>query len=209
MAEAQITQHQHIPEDKGYLTLTEFLSLPDEQPVEVVSGEIVMMSPAQREHNTLSRRLFVSLYHFAEEHKLGEVWEEAAYVLDGDKRSDWLREVRQPDVSFIARERVEAHNAEHGAKEGPWWLAPDLAIEIVSPTDRYIDVRQKVADYLHYGVRLIWVVEPAAQVVRVFSPQDNEGHTLAENTVLSGDPVLPGWSMPLAELFDTEDEKKT
>jgi len=208
MAEAQVTQHQHIPEGRGFLTLTEFLSLPDEPPVEVVNGEIVMMSPAQREHNTLSRRLFRSLDRFVAEHDLGEVWEEAAYVLDGDKRSDWLREVRQPDVSFIARERVEAHNAEHGAKEGPWWLAPNLAIEIVSPTDRYVDVRQKVADYLRYGVRLIWVVEPAQQVVRIFSPQDKEGRTLTENASLSSDPVLPGWSMPLAELFDKEDEKK-
>ncbi|MBN1311384.1 MAG: Uma2 family endonuclease [Anaerolineae bacterium] len=204
MAEAQITQQQHIPKGRGFLTLTEFLSLPDEQPFEVVSGEIVVMTPVQREHNTLSRRLFVSLYNFAEEHKLGDVWEEAAYVLDGDKRSDWVREVRQPDVSFIARKRVEAHNAEHGAKEGPWWLAPDLAIEIVSPTDRYVDVRQKIADYLRYGVQLIWVVEPAAEVVRVFSPQEKEDHTLAESAVLSGDPVLPGWSMPLAELFRHE-----
>ena len=201
MAQAQITQHQPTPEDRGYLTLTELLSLPNEQPFEIVNGEIVMMSPAQREHNTLSRRLFVSLYNFAEERNLGEVWEEAAYVLDGDKRSDWVREVRQPDVSFIARERVEAHNAEYGAKEGPWWLAPDLAVEIVSPTDRYIDVMQKVADYLRYGVRLIWVVEPAAQVVRVFSPQEQEGHTLDRNVTLSGDPVLPGWSMPISELF--------
>ncbi|MBN1429516.1 MAG: Uma2 family endonuclease [Anaerolineae bacterium] len=201
MAQAQITQHQLIPEGRGYLTLTEFLSLPDEQPFEIVNGEIVMMSPAQREHNTLSRRLFRSLDRFVEEHDLGEVWEEAAYVLDGDKRSDWVREVRQPDVSFITRERVEAHNIDYGAKEGPWWLAPDLAIEIVSPTDRYVDVMRKVADYLRYGVQLIWVVEPAAQVVRIFSPQETEGHTLAKNVSLPGDPVLPGWSISLSELF--------
>jgi Uma2 family endonuclease len=124
MAQAQTSQYQPIPEDGSYLLLTEFLSLPDEQFVEIVNGEIVMMSPAQREHNTLSRRLFRALDQFVEKHRLGEVWEEAVYVLDGDKRSDWVRDVRQPDVSFIARERVEAHNAEHGAKEGPGGWPP-------------------------------------------------------------------------------------
>lgn len=74
MAPAQITQSQHNPEPRGFLTLTEFLSLSDEQPVEVVGGEIVLMSPVQRQHNTLSRRLFRSLDRFVEEHHLGEVW---------------------------------------------------------------------------------------------------------------------------------------
>jgi Uma2 family endonuclease len=127
VAQAQITQHQHLPENRDFITLTEFLSLSDEQPFEIVSGEIILMSPVQREHNILSRRLFRSLDRFVEEHHLGEVWEEAAYVLDGNKRDNWVGDVRQPDVSFITRERVEAHNAERGAKEGPWWLAPDLA----------------------------------------------------------------------------------
>lgn len=204
MAQAQITQHQHLPEVGRFLTVAELLSVSNEQPMEVINGEIILMSPAQREHNTLSRKLFRSLDRFVEEHHLGEVWEEAAYVLDGNKRDNWVRDVRQPDVSFVIRERVEAHNAEHGAKEGPWWLAPDLAVEIVSPTDRYIDVTRKVADYLRYGVRLIWVVEPAARVVRIFSPQEPEGHTLDESVTLSADPVLPGWSMPLAELFGAE-----
>ncbi len=204
MAQAQITQSQHNPETRDFITLTELLSLSSEKLVEVVNGKIIMMSPSQREYNTLSRRLFVSLYLFAQEHDLGDVWTEVAYMLSGDKRRKWVRTVRQPDVSFIARERVEAHNAEHGAKEGPWWLAPDLAVEIVSPTDRYIDVTRKVADYLRYGVRLVWVIDPAARVVRVFEPQEPEGHTLDESVTLSADPVLPGWSMSIAELFRHE-----
>jgi Uma2 family endonuclease len=205
MAQAQITQHQHIPEMKRRLTLAEFLLLPSEQPVEVVNGKVVMLSPNQRPSVRVARNLYDSLRDSMKGKNLGELSIEATYILDGDKRSNWVEGSRQPDVSFVAQERIAAHDAEYGA-DGPWWLAPDLAVEVVSPTDSYTDVNQKIKDYLRYGVRLIWIIDPQARTVWVITPDIPHGHTLNDTETLSGEPALPGWSMPVAELLDGRPE---
>src|SRR5262249_9763499 len=101
-------------------------------------------------------------------------------------------------VSFVSQERIDAHVDRYG-ETGPIRLAPDLAIEVISPGDKYSDVDDKVADYLRYGVRLVIVLNPRNRTARNCTPENPGG--LIEHTTLRGDPVLPGWSMPLAELF--------
>jgi Uma2 family endonuclease len=172
------------------------------QPIEVVDGEIVVMSPPQRQHIRIAHDLFRSLDRFLEENQLGRAWLEAPYLLEADDRGDWVRGARTPDLSFIARERVEAHDAQYGDVEGPYRLAPDLAVEIVSPGDSYSTVMQKVADYLRYGVRLVWVIDPQTRAVRIHTQEDPDGRTLSDTDTLSGEPVLAGWSMSIKLLLD-------
>jgi len=181
--------------------VAEFFDRYSDVPAEVVNGEVVIMSPNQRDSMTVAEDLFIDLRGFVKEHNLGVVSMETAFVLDADPRTDWVRGARQPDVAFVARERAAAHDAEHGRK-GPWRLAPDLAAEVVSPTDKYSDIMEKVADYLRYGVQLVWLISPEARSVRIFTPDDPDGHTLHASDTLSADPVIPGWSMPVARLFE-------
>jgi Uma2 family endonuclease len=204
MAQAQIIQQGSPPSPpKKYVTLAEYFEASDQYPAEVVNGEIIRMSPAQRAHSRLIRRLFRLLDAFVVQHDLGEVWSETSFVLDGIKGPDWVSRVRQPDVSFITKKRAEEHDSNYGADEGAWWLAPDLAVEIISPSDKYLDVVQKVAEYLQHGVKQVWLVNPATRTVRVYSADDHDGVELDESATLTADPVIPGWLMPVKDLFDS------
>jgi Uma2 family endonuclease len=184
------------------LTLAEYIEAFRDQPIEVVDGEIIVMSPPEVRHVRIARDLFLALHKFASERQLGEVWPDGtAYLLQADDRTDWVRGARIPDVSFVARERMKAHLDEHG-EEGPLRLAPDLAVGIVSPNDKYTDVNQKVTDYLRFGVRLVWVIDPAARTVRAHTPDDSDGKTIGAEETLSGEPMLAGWSLPIKQLID-------
>lgn len=183
-----------------YITLAEYLSYGD-QPVEVVDGEVIMAAAHARRHSRIIARLTRKLDPFVHKNKLGELLGESSYVLDGDPRSKWVSGARIPDLSFISRERVEAHDTAHPDEDEPWWLAPDLAVEVISPTDRYDDVSQKVADYLRFGVRLVWVIDPAGKSVRVHSPGEPLGHSLGVKDKLTAEPVIDGWSMKVSDLF--------
>jgi Uma2 family endonuclease len=105
--------------------------------------------------------------------------------------------VRKADVSFIKMERlsVEQFNA-----EGHLRVAPDLAVEVLSPNDRACDVNKKVQEYLTAGVHLVWVVDPQTRIVQVYRAQGT-GTILREQDELDGENVLPGFRCPVRELF--------
>jgi Uma2 family endonuclease len=198
---AQAVQTQVRTRASKGVSLEAWMRAYDRHPVEVVDGEFLEMSPNQRAQGVILSPLLVSLYTFALRERLGQVFTEIAFVLDGVPRKNWVRGARQPDLAFIAQERVEQHNARYGDREGPWWLAPDLAVEIVSPTDAYSDVNRKIADYLRYGVRLVWIIDPQMEVIRIYTPDDPEGRTLAAADTLDAAPLLPGWTMLVSEVF--------
>jgi Uma2 family endonuclease len=104
--------------------------------------------------------------------------------------------VRRADVSFIRFGRLTREQP----PEGHIRLAPDLAVEVVSPNDLAYDVDSKVEDYLQAGVRLVWVVNPVTRTVRVHRP-DGPGATLRADDELTGGDVLPGFSCRIRELF--------
>jgi Uma2 family endonuclease len=104
--------------------------------------------------------------------------------------------VLAPDVSFISSARIPAT----GLPEGYFPGAPDLAIEIVSPGDLDEEVQAKVAAYLQSGSKLVWVLRPKRRTVTVHHP-DGTARTLGVNDTLSGESLLPDFSLPLRELF--------
>ena len=101
------------------------------------------------------------------------------------------------DASFIAAHRLTRDDLPTGHCE----IVPDLAVEVISPNDLYSDVETKVDEYLQAGVRLVWVIDPGTESVRVHrlngSVQD-----LSSRDPLSGEDVVPGFSCPVAKLFE-------
>jgi Uma2 family endonuclease len=79
-------------------------------------------------------------------------------------------------------------------------MPPDLAVEVLSPSDRMADALAKVAMYLQAGTRLVWLVNPATRTVVVFR-SEVDPETLGETDALDGDNVLPGFSVPVTEIF--------
>jgi Uma2 family endonuclease len=77
---------------------------------------------------------------------------------------------------------------------------PDLAVEVVSPSDRAADVQQKVQAWLQHGAQLVWVVEPKSQTISIYRP-DGSATVLQSSATLEGDPVLPGFRYDVRRLF--------
>ena len=105
--------------------------------------------------------------------------------------------VRRADAAFIELARL---SEEQFRTQGHCRVAPDLVVEVVSPNDSADDVDAKVVDWLSAGVRLVWVISPAAGHIRVY-PSDAQGTILRSTDTLAGEPVLPGFAVPVADLF--------
>jgi Uma2 family endonuclease len=149
------------------------------------------MPPADPRHNEIAFYLAVLIFQFTRQHRLG--WasgDGTGYVIHGQRES-----VLIPDASFIAAERLPPGET----PDTGWPFPPDLAVEVVSPNDKADDVNAKVTAYLQAGTRLVWVVWPRTHTVYAFRPRGAD--TLSTDDRLDGGDVLPGFSVPIAEIF--------
>ncbi len=102
---------------------------------------------------------------------------------------------REPDLSFVAAGRLP------NRVRDILRLAPDLAIEVVSPSDMLFEVEEKVLEYLAMGVRLVWVVRPVVQAVDVYRPGPHKLDTLLIDDELDGEDVIPGFKLKVSAIF--------
>ena len=107
------------------------------------------------------------------------------------------KKVRKPDGAFIRQGRI---TREQVLNEGHCSVAPDLAIEVVSPNDEFYEIDQKVQEYLNAGVRLVWVVNPQQHIVHVYRA-DGSTALWKEKDDLSGEDVVPGFRVPVRDIF--------
>ena len=175
------------------MTADELLRLPDDgQRHELVAGDLRTMAPSGGEHGWIVVRVTVPLGQYVDANKLGLVFgAETGFLLARDPDT-----VRAADVAFVRRERVLAA----GGVKGYWPGAPDLAVEVISPHDLYAEVDEKVADWLVRGTLMVLVVNPRRRVVVVHRP-NQAVRVLAESDVLDGEDVVPGWKLPIRDIF--------
>ncbi|MBI4520253.1 MAG: Uma2 family endonuclease [Gemmatimonadetes bacterium] len=173
------------------LTLHEFQELPDDgyHRDELVRGRLVREPPPNDEHGWLAVRLARFLSEFVEEHDLGIVMAETGFVLTREPPT-----VRAPDLAVVRRPRAKQFARSY--IEG----APDLAVEILSPSNTAPAMQEKVRDYLEEGAKMVWVVDPGPRTVSVHR-SGQEVQTLRIGDDLDGGAVLPGFRLPLAKLF--------
>ncbi|MFN8474817.1 MAG: Uma2 family endonuclease [Anaerolineae bacterium] len=171
-------------------------ALPDTgERTELVRGEVLVMAPAGEEHGELTIAIGAAMYDHVRQHRLGRVYgAETGFVLSREPDT-----VRAPDAAFVAAHRLADRPRRSGFFDG----APDLAVEVVSPNDSYQDVEDKVHDYLNAGTRAVWVVNPRAQIVTVYEPS-MVARRLTVNDTLDGGDTLPGFALPIGELFEIE-----
>ena len=161
---------------------------------ELVDGEVVEMTPVGGVHGQVTLRIARKLAEYVETHGGGEVVVgDVGFVLH---LPDDPERVRAPDVAFVATERLPDGRVPQGFLAG----APDLAVEVLSPTDNPVDVQRKVRDYLEGGAGLVWVVAPAARSATAYRP-DGSARFLREHEALDGADVLPGLTIRLSDLF--------
>ncbi|HEX2209839.1 MAG TPA: Uma2 family endonuclease [Longimicrobium sp.] len=174
------------------VTADELLAMPEDGiRRELVEGEVREMSPAGERHADAAQNINRSLDAHVYSRRLGRVRPEYGYVLESEPDT-----VRAPHVSFVRADRLSADGPVPGYYRG----APDLAIEVVSPNDRYSEVRAKVREYLSAGTPMVVVVDPEDRTVAVYRP-GRDPRDLTEEDVLDGEDVVPGWKLPVRDIF--------
>jgi Uma2 family endonuclease len=175
------------------LTVEEFEKLPETfTKRELVRGRVIETMPPGGEHGSIAGNiLFLLREWLRQKHLKGYVAVESGYVLARNPDT-----TRGPDVSYVRVERIP----ETGIPKGFWQLAPDLAVEVVSPGETADEIRDKVHDFLAAGTALVWVVYPRTKEVIAHTP-DGLARTFDAEDKLEFD-LLPGFSCTVAELFE-------
>jgi Uma2 family endonuclease len=174
------------------MTWESFEKLPDGDGMhrELIKGELQILPPVKSGHSKVAKRVFKALLS-AEERSDGQAYFEAGFKLSSDRES-WI----QPDVSFVRNARVR-----DTADSGYFIGAPELAIEVVSPSESAADLNRKVELLLKAGALAVWVLYPEQREVRVFLPS-GESFRKGLGDTLSLAELLPGWEFPVARLFE-------
>ena len=183
------------------MTAEELMELPRGEGFryELINGELEKTMSAGLPHGRIAARLLVLLGNFIWDHGLGEVFAaETGFQLTFDPDS-----VLAPDVSFVSRERLE----EVGETERFWPGAPDLVVEVLSPSDRPGKVNKKTLLWLSYGAKQVWIVNPKDSTVRIQrSPTDTT--TFSGSDYLEAQDLLPGFRLSLDRIFSTSIQEK-
>ncbi len=169
----------------------ELLQMGDIGPCELVEGRIVRMNPPGAEHGRIEALLIWHLMNVVTTHQ-------NAHVLSGETGIYIRRNpdtVRGMDIAVISRQRLPTV-----ADSGYLEVAPELVVEIVSPSDRWQDIEDKISDYFSIGVEQVWVVHPRQQAVYVYRSR-SERAVFEREATLQGKGVLEGLRLTVAALF--------
>ncbi len=180
------------PPEVKLLTAEDLWEMPDNGlRRELVKGELIERPPAGCEHGAIAGDLHGTLWNYVRTHRLGRVFAAETGFRIGRNPDT----VRAPDTAFVSNERLPASLPEKYLE-----LAPDLAVEVVSPSDTAHEVGDKVADWLAAGTRLVWGVYPRSRTVHVYRP-NAPFRRLTVADALDGEDVVPGFSCPVSNLF--------
>ncbi|MGH2600866.1 MAG: Uma2 family endonuclease [Dehalococcoidia bacterium] len=178
------------------VTADELLHMPEEEDgtrYELDHGRLIPMGSASPRYNEIAMEAARRLGNHVREHKLGRFGgSEGGFLLASDPDT-----VRAPDVWFVRGDRVPGGRMPEKFFVG----APDLVVEVLSPTDRPGDIWRRVGEYLDAGARLVWVLDPNTASAAVFPP-DSMPILLGPDGVLDAGDVVPGFKLPLREVFD-------
>ena len=176
------------------VTAEELLEKPEDGfRYELVRGELRRMAPAGNVHGYIAANLLGPLQGYVRANKLGRVYAaETGFRLSSDPDT-----VRAPDVAFVSSGRL----GEVGEVSGYWPGAPDLAVEVVSPSDTHTEVTEKSLAWLDAGCRVVLAVDPSQRTVTVYRSREDIRILTDQDTIDGGD-VVPGFGLPVAELFD-------
>ena len=168
------------------MTLEEFLAS-DLEGYEYIEGELIPRMPTSMKHGTISIQLSSRLFQHVHENQLGKVYPASTGFQVGER-------MLIPDVAFLSKARIP----DDANKASP--IPPDLAVEVVSPTDASDRIEEKAFAYLAAGTQLVWVLRPRSKTILVYR-SETDIQLLTQNDILTGEDVVEGFSCPVAALF--------
>jgi Uma2 family endonuclease len=176
------------------LTAEEFAAIPnpaDGSQLELVRGEVVAVSPPSFLHGLVQANLAYQLKRYVKQTNAGRVTVESGVLTETGPDT-----VRGPDAAFWSYQRLPADQTPVVFAN----VAPDLAVEVVSPSNSRKDIAGKVREYFAGGAKLVWIVDPDERTVTIYH-KPGDGQVLWDDAILNGADVLPGFSCAVAELF--------
>ena len=175
------------------MTAAELLTMPDDglHHYELVKGDLITIPPAGGEHGAIGINAATFINVFVRQNDLGIVFNsDTGFIVETDPDT-----VRAPDVSFLRKENIPPDGIPKGFIPG----APDLAVEVISPSDSYTEVAEKVAQLLEAGTQLVVLIDPRTRTITLH--YDGEIERLTEADTLTFGDVLPGFQCAVGELF--------
>lgn len=181
-----------LPSASGLITADMLFSMPEDVRAELREGRLIDMPPPGSEHGDVTMRIGARISVYSEDNDLGRAFAaETGFVLARDPDT-----VRAPDVGFVKKDHVPLIGT-----SGYVNCAPDLAVEVLSPSNTSRDMLMKVADYFAAGTRQVWIVNPKRRTVTIHDSTTQDVDVLRETDTLDGGEVLPGFSILVAKLF--------
>lgn len=172
------------------LSVAEFEAEAREGLWELINGKLFAVAPAGGVSSLTTARINGHVSSYLTKHPIGHAYSpDTGFILFPGRDT-----VRSPDFAFVSHARLPE------IPETFIPLAPDLAVEVLSPSDRWADTLAKVAMYLQAGVLLVWVIDPANRTATIFQQEELPAN-IGEDGVLDGADILPGFTLPLAILF--------
>jgi len=167
--------------------------MPEDPFYELYSGVLMVREPGGYVHSDVEVTLTSLLKPYARQHKLGKIFSGSlGYVISRNPDT-----VLAPDASFIRQERLLYGSAAFKFFEG----APDLAVEVMSPSNRFTSMQRKAGLYLAAGTSIVWIIRPKDQTTVVMR-KDGTMTLIPADGMLDGEDVIPGFSCSLASLFE-------
>ncbi|MXZ00683.1 Uma2 family endonuclease [Candidatus Poribacteria bacterium] len=155
---------------------------------EYFNGALIPIAPTTMEHGEISMNLSLLLGLHVRENQLGRLYMAGTDFKFGNR-------LVKPDVAFVSTARLP------GNRRGIFSIAPDLAVEVVAPTDIQYRIIEKAFAYLEAGTRMVWIIEPVGRTVTVYRSQTDIKVLTYEDT-LTGEDVVEGFSCQVAQLFE-------
>jgi len=179
---------------KKQLNADDLMSLPDNgKRYELIEGELVEMSPTSNEHGFIELNVAYLIRTYLKQNPTGRagVGEVGFRTRKDDKT------VRAADAYFISYERLPKGSSTQGFSD----IAPEVVIEVISPSDRTGDIADKTQEWLDFGVLMVWNIYPRQKSIHIFQP-DQKPLVLFEDDRVDGGKILPDFSMKVSELFE-------
>jgi len=187
------------PQTRIGMPMDEFIRQYEAAPFELIDGERIPLMPPVAAHGEVIRLLTRILFVYEEINPNIIVYSEMPVVLEDTP--NWVKGSRVPDLMIYDKARFDDYKRQvPDWGEKPFILIPDVCVEVISPTDNYLDVDDKVEGYLKDGVRLVLVFNPRLKTVRIHT-QDRTVR-LNETDTLDGGDVLPGFKVAVAAIFN-------
>jgi Uma2 family endonuclease len=192
-------QNQVVPKDKETELrekerrngVTKKIELIDpEKQIEIANGEVELKEMAGAKAGGVAARIIIEVGYYLKTNKLGRVYTPDTTFTIGKNQ-------RMPDVSFVSAKRIP----KRGEPSGKWKIAPDLAVEVVSPTDSVKKVRGRLSEFFAAGIKEVWIVEPEVGVLSLYHEPIKPTTIFTKKDVLTGSIILPEFNLELSDIF--------